>query len=103
MSEKKTFKVDGRLLGRDYNGFGWIVAGVDTVVTKGVNHFDDDEWDMEVTFTKKEKPLAVGDKIRDSQGDTAVILAIDGDKVWLKYYGKYDFRATGNLDECTKL
>lgn len=80
----------------------WIVTDFDWP-TSWARTFYRDGWDMEVTFTRKETPLAVGDHIRDDRGDTAIVLAIDGDEVWLKYYGTFNFRATGNLDECTKI
>lgn len=84
MSEKKTFKVDNRSLGRDYNDFGWIVSGIETVVSEGVNHFDDDEWDMEVTFTKKVRPEVGGTANLAIGGPYYTVIAVSGDRVWLQ-------------------
>lgn len=94
MTEKMTFRVDQRSLGRDYNDYGWIVSGIETVVAEGVNHFDDDKWDMEVTFTEKVKPVQVDSVVRRRNWPTwldsgepiyFVVKAIVADKAWIAY------------------
>ena len=53
MTEKKTFK--NVSVYPDYNTKGW------TVYNEG--SFSPNEWDMEVTFTKKPKPFNPGDRV----------------------------------------
>ncbi len=94
MSEKKTFK--NQRVQWSYEPlmrkYGWTVEGIPI--------FFADEWDMEVTFTKKEKPLAVGDVIKYDNyngSKTATIMAIDDDQCWLKFSD--GSHATWELDE----
>ena len=67
MTEKKTFKnamLQTEAVG-DYHNMNHVWK-----VTASAGHgnpygtFSYEEWDMEVTFTKKVKPLEVGDKVR---------------------------------------
>jgi hypothetical protein len=71
------------------------------------NEFPTDEWDMEVTFTKKVKPLAVGDVVRvdiyafDSwdRVHNVTILAIDAGTYWVRTdSGDYHTLGADDLD-----
>lgn len=99
MSEKKTFKNPDLTVFND--GSGWKITP-EGVTTYSGSHkwFRSEEWDMEVTFTKKMKPLAVGDVIKYDNYDgskTATIMAIDDDQCWLKFSD--GSHATWELDE----
>jgi hypothetical protein len=76
--EKKTFKNPSSVLNTFDPEHVWLVEGfrVDS------NYFTHREWDMEVTFTKKVKPLAVGDKVTH-YGNEAEVIGTYGDFLWL--------------------
>lgn len=97
MSEKKTFK-NPKIT--SYLDFIWVGWGEPYALDQGTTQFQKDEWDWEVTFTKKEKPLAVGDVVKyDDYNDSriATIMAIDDDQCWLKFSD--GSHATWELDE----
>lgn len=82
MVENRTFKDSEGVLvyQNDYapeNNEYWAFAG---------ELFNSNEWDMEVTFTRKVRKPKVGDKALSPSGiSTCEIAAIDGDEVWLRY------------------
>lgn len=85
MSEKKTFK-NPRLT--SYVDKVWVGWGEPYALDQGTVEFPKDEWDWEVTFTKKVKPFAIGDVIKYDKfpsDRTATIQAIDGNQCWLKF------------------
>lgn len=78
MSEKKTFK--NQRVAWQYEPlmrkYGWCVEGLPC--------FFADEWDMEVTFTKKEKSFRVNDQvIIKGGGELAVIWHIIDERAWV--------------------
>lgn len=82
MTEKKTFKNPYHIS----HSSDWIEVHQleNTEIPSFIGHEDD--WDMEVTFTKKVKPPKVGDKALSPSGiSECEIAAIDGDEVWLRY------------------
>jgi hypothetical protein len=89
MTEKKTFRVNGPLgYGLNYeNDFHeWRLYGVETVFEDGVNAFPTDEWDMEVTFTKKPGPVEVGqwrEMGKPGEESCVYIVAIHGLAAWV--------------------
>jgi hypothetical protein len=80
MTETKTFKNTGLgtiSLSPDTTN-RWLVAG---------EQFSFDEWDMEVTFTKKAKPFRAGDAVISEldPNDPGTVLAVHGDYVWVQW------------------
>lgn len=77
MSEKKTFKnpVDMSVY-RD--GSIWVKDDNST--------YNYDEWDMEVTFTKKVKPIQINSVVEDLVGNTGRVVAVQADKAWVHYH-----------------
>lgn len=83
MTEKKTFK-NPKIT--SYLDFIWVGWGGPYALDQGTTQFQKDEWDWEVTFTKKVKPPKVGDRALSPSGiSECEIAAIDGDEVWLRY------------------
>lgn len=87
MTEKKTFK---NVEVVPYAAGQWGVRELN-----GSTHgfFPAHEWDMEVTFTKKEKSVAVGDTVTDGYYDMRVV-AIENDQAWC-----YNFISSGGRAE----
>jgi len=102
MTEKKTFKNPLMVMHYEHG----------ELVKRSISHseglgnpygsFPVDEWDMEVTFTKKVKPLAVGDVARFDSWDrvySVTILAIDDDTYWVRTdSGDYHTLGADDLD-----
>lgn len=84
MMEQKKFKnPDNIYTDCGYAVPHWNIFGSEPEAEQA---FPRDQWDMEVTFTKKVKPPKVGDKALSPSGLSEVeIAAIDGDEVWLRY------------------
>ena len=79
MTEKKTFKNEPVDTEKSFED-GYVVWFTSH------DRFDSQDWDMEVTFTKKVKPPKVGGKAQSPSGwDMCEIAAIDGDEVWLRF------------------
>lgn len=80
MTEKKTFKITGP-------GDGQVLHDTDVSWYACCGHtFELSEWDMEVTFTKKVRPVEVGQwREIDTPGHEACVyvLAIHGDLAWV--------------------
>lgn len=78
MTEKKTFK--GVELGTYYPSpdipWEWIASG---------QHFKHTEWDMEITFTKKFRPLEIGQRVEVYPKDSEY--PFQGEVLW--FDGKY--------------
>lgn len=84
MNEKKTFS--GRV-DIDSRTDGWSVEDFNTsFTTEGLHWFANDEWDMEVTFTKKAKPIQIHSIVEDLEGNTGRVVSVQGDKAWVHYY-----------------
>lgn len=80
MSTTRTFKNPAI----DYNTDCWHSDGWGYEIEGEI--FEENLWDMEITFTKKAKPPKVGDKALSPSGiSECEIAAIDGDEVWLRY------------------
>jgi hypothetical protein len=85
MTEKKTFKGSVDI---DCRTDGWSVESWnDSISTQtGYDFFSTDEWDMEVTFTKKVKPVEAGQRRTYRAGspseELVTIIAVSGDHVW---------------------
>jgi hypothetical protein len=107
MTEKKTFKHPLGLT----SAFGEVNQLMRTAQTpkyeiyteeSGYEEFPLDAWDIEVTFTKKVKPLAVGDVVRFDSWDrvySVTILAIDDDTYWVRTdSGDYHTLGADDLD-----
>ncbi|HET7640127.1 MAG TPA: hypothetical protein VFK47_15480 [Ktedonobacteraceae bacterium] len=80
---EKTFKiqpyeVDWPVKGRDkqvvYIGMAHPGGGI---------HYDLAEWDMEVTFTKKQPKPEVGGTCRTKYSDQLVIMGVNGSWIWV--------------------
>lgn len=91
MTEKKTFKnpsLDYVVIEESWGAnpkWGWEVNELD---------FPEDEWDMEVTFTRKVKPVQVDSVVRHRNWPTwldsgepiyFVVKAIVADNAWIAY------------------
>jgi hypothetical protein len=80
MTEKKTFKNSEGVLvyqnsrAPDSNEY-WCFAG---------KMFPSDEWDMEVTFTKKVQPEVGGTAMLDNIITIFTIIAVSNERVWLQ-------------------
>jgi hypothetical protein len=81
MTEKKTFKnpeLDYNTDAWHSNEWGW---SVDNEV------FPEKDWDMEVTFTKKVKPVEAGQRRTYKAGslseELVTVIAVSGDLVWV--------------------
>lgn len=95
MSKKKTFKNPDYVFTAGSPGSRDWHVGDDTYPSR--------DYDMEVTFTKKVKPLAVGDVVRydnHNESRTATVIAIDEDQVWLKFND--GSHATWDVDELVR-
>jgi hypothetical protein len=81
MTEKKTFEgavdVDSR-----HNG--WSVQAWESRSFSDCQEsfFSKDEWDMEVTFTKKVKPFEIGDFV-ETYGARGYVIGVWEDFVWV--------------------
>src|SRR2546430_14351648 len=60
MTEKKTFKIGPEGYSLDHPNTAWFVVGYDTIFEEGSHWFPEDNWDVEVTFTKKRGPVESG-------------------------------------------
>ena len=77
MTEKKTFK----------NPRDMAVYNDGSIYVKDTNSaFNYREWDMEVTFTKKVKPIQINSVVEDLMGNTGRVVAVQADKAWVHYY-----------------
>lgn len=87
MTEKKTFKNPWRLVeDLGYMHTHWCVYPTSESSEEDCGAFSQNEWDMEVTFTKKAKPFEVGSVVNYNLSSArAVIRAIDGDECWLQF------------------
>lgn len=74
--EKKTFKNIGWVSGDLTSGEGWMISD------QHRTQFPRDEWDMEVTFTKKVKPVEVGDQVL-YYGTYYEVVGVYGNYLWL--------------------
>lgn len=91
MSETKTFKnpVVAHIY-TPYDGDEMFERSTNDAHVKmedGSESFDLREWDVEITFTRKVKPLAVGDVVKFDSWDriyTVTILAVDDDTYWVR-------------------
>src|SRR2546430_15045595 len=81
MTEKKTFKIGPEGYSLDHPNTAWFVVGYDTIFEEGSHWFPEDNWDVEVTFTKKRGPVESG-QWRELGGggeeSVAVLLSIFG-------------------------
>lgn len=91
MSEKKTFKnpqvahiympYDGDEMFERTTDDAYIMAE-----DGGGHGFDRREWDVEVTLTKKVKPIQINSVVEDLIGNTGRVVAVQADKAWVHYY-----------------
>lgn len=80
MSEKKTFKNPKLVTGWEDGVIAW--HSISEYPSPG--KFLVDEWDMEVTFTKKVKPEVGGTANLAVGGPYYTVIAVSGDHVWLQ-------------------
>jgi len=81
MTEKKTFK--NPTIEMELDGAVWVVTD-DDWPNSWAKQFRTDEWDMEVTFTKKVKPKVDGTATLELYPKPLTIVAISDDRVWLQ-------------------
>lgn len=92
MTEKKTFK-NPYDISKGIDELGWgpdnyqEVIWVDETQSGATVSFPTEEWDMEVTFTKKPEPIKVGDTVKFLTGayQAKVLMIADNDDVWLEF------------------
>lgn len=82
MTEKKTFKNPKLVTGWEEGAIAW--HSVFEYPSPG--RFLVDEWDMEVTFTKKVKAIQINSVVEDLIGNTGRVVAVQADKAWVHYY-----------------
>lgn len=89
MTEKKTFKhplgltsAFGSLYAKDDEGGEYEIYSE----AEGLHRFPLDEWDIEVTFTKKVKPIQINSVVEDLAGNTGRVVSVQADKAWVHYY-----------------
>lgn len=82
MTEKKTFKNVSSVINTFDPEHTWVVEGF----RMKSNEFTHREWDMEVTFTKKPKPIQINSVVEDLMGNTGRVVAVQADKAWVNYY-----------------
>jgi hypothetical protein len=98
MTEKKTFKNVSSVINSFEPEHTWLVEGF----RLESNVFTHREWDMEVTFTRKLKPITVGSAVRYSrwgQEDyTVTVLAFHDGAYWVQHEdGAYTTVAADDL------
>jgi len=84
MTETKTFKNPHEISSQSYSKLGHntrVVTEVDDEL------FASQEWDIEVTFTRKPKPIAVGDKVYtlNDPNDIGTVIAVYEENAWVKW------------------
>lgn len=84
MTEKKTFKNPDLTVFTD--GSGWKITPEGVTAYSG-NHilFHANEWDMEVTFTKKAEPIQINHLVQDADRYIGRVVAVQQDKAWVHY------------------
>lgn len=87
MTEKKTFKHPLGLTSAFGNFYAGGEEGGEYEIyseAEGLHRFPLDEWDIEVTFTKKVKPEVGGMANMAIGGPYYTVIAVSGDRVWLQ-------------------
>lgn len=82
MTEKKTFK-NPKIT--SYLDFIWVGWGEPYALDQGTTQFQKDEWDWEVTFTKKVEPIQINHLVQDADRYIGRVVAVQQDKAWVHY------------------